>query len=267
MKTLGDQGSLGTLHPVRASAREAVVLPVYEEAETVGCVLDAVRRHFDGLVIVVDDGSADETPNLLRARDDLVVLTHAVNRGYGQSLIDGMSYAHAHGIEHVVTMDCDGQHEPSHVRPFLDALAASDVEIVSGSRYLPESPVIGTAPPRRREVNARVTSFINDVAGFGLTDAFCGLKAYRVAPIVSLALREPGYAMPMELWAKAHRAGLRVAERAIERIYHDQDRSFGADLDDHERRFAYYLRVWEAALAEAVSSAPVRPRVLAGQHS
>lgn len=226
-------------------------MPVYDEQDTVGCVLDAVRAHFDGTIIVVDDGSVDDTPDILRSRSDIVVLTHAENRGYGQSLIDGFAYARAHGVERLVTMDCDGQHEPSHVLPFLEQLRTSGVDLVSGSRYLPDSRVIGTAPPARREVNGRVTALINAATGFRLTDAFCGLKAYRVAAVSGLGLREPGYAMPMELWAKAHRARWRVVERAVERIYFDHDRSFGADLDDHERRFAYYVRVWEESLADA----------------
>jgi dolichol-phosphate mannosyltransferase len=54
--------------------------------------------------------------------------------------------------------------------------------------------------------------------------------------------------MPLELWAQAYRAGLCVVERPVERIYFDGDRSFGQDLDDPDRRFRYYLRVWEEAL-------------------
>jgi hypothetical protein len=54
--------------------------------------------------------------------------------------------------------------------------------------------------------------------------------------------------MPLELWAKAWRAGLSVAEVAVERIYCDRDRSFGASLDDPEGRYAYYLEVWNRAL-------------------
>jgi hypothetical protein len=57
--------------------------------------------------------------------------------------------------------------------------------------------------------------------------------------------------MPLELWARAWRAGLTVCEMPVERIYSDGDRSFGQDLDDPERRMAYYMDVWRRALAEA----------------
>ena len=226
--------------------KPAVVLPVYNEGATVVCVLDAVRRVFDGTVIVVDDGSSDGTAAALAARDDIEVITHPTNIGYGRALIDGFERALADGADAVVTMDCDGQHEPVHIPGFLAAL--EQCAIASGSRYLAGSEVVGTAPPSRQDVNRRVTSVINEVTGWSLTDAFCGFKAYRASALRAMRLTEPGYAMPLELWAEAHRAGLCVVELPVARIYFDGDRSFGQDLDDPEHRLGYYLRVWERAL-------------------
>lgn len=230
------------------SSGDAVVLPVYNEGGTVGCVLDAVRAVFSGAIIVVDDGSADDTPVVLAACSDIEVITHEVNLGYGRSLIDGLAAALAAGAGRVVTMDCDGQHEPAHIPEFLAALDACD--IASGSRYLPDSPVEGVAPPSRQDVNRRVTAAINAVTGWSLTDAFCGFKAYRASALEVMRLSEPGYGMPLELWAEAYRAGLCVVELPVDRIYFDGDRSFGQDLDDPERRLGYYLRVWERSLAK-----------------
>jgi len=223
---------------------------VYNEASTVNEVLDAVLREFDGAVIVVDDGSTDGTRDALKARDDIVLLEHGYNEGYGRALEDGFALARVRGVRRLVTMDCDGQHEPARVPALLETLDSSGADIVSGSRYLPDSPVVGAAPEQRREVNQRVTAEINAVTGWGITDAFCGFKAYCMASLAALRLDESGYAMPMELWARAYRAGLRVTEAPVERIYFDNDRTFGEDLDDPEKRFAYYMRVWHDALAE-----------------
>lgn len=225
---------------------DAVVLPVYNEGGTVSRVLDAVRDVYHGTVIVVDDGSSDDTPRILDSRDDITVITHRTNIGYGRSLIDGFDAALSTGAGAVVTMDCDGQHEPMHIPEFLSAL--HDCDIASGSRYLEQSPAVGVAPPSRQDVNRRVTEVINGVTGWAITDAFCGFKAYRASALRAMRLTEPGYAMPLELWAEAYRAGLCVIELPVARIYFDGDRSFGQDLDDPEHRLGYYLRVWEHAL-------------------
>lgn len=227
---------------------DVVVLPVYNEAGTVAAVLDAVRAVFDGVIIVVDDGSTDATKEILGTRRDIVSICHIENRGYGRSLLDGFTMAAAVGARRVVTMDCDGQHEPAHMPAFLRAL--QDADIVSGSRYLNGSDAIGSVPEDRRAVNEQVAALINAVTGWGITDAFCGFKAYRMEGLERLDLEVPGYAMPLELWARAWRAGLRVKELPVERIYFDGDRSFGEDLDDPEKRLAYYVRVWEQALSE-----------------
>lgn len=230
------------------SVPDVVLMPVYNEAETVGPVLDAVRRHYAGEVLVVDDGSTDETPRVLAARDDIATVRLDRNCGYGCALRIGFDVARELGARCVVTMDCDGQHEPAHIPQFIDALAANGSDIVSGSRYLPTSGSTGAAPADRREINGRITEMINEKTGWSLTDAFCGFKAYKIEALSRLDLSECGYAMPLELWAKAWRAGLSVSELAVERIYCDRDRSFGAALDDPEARFAYYLEVWNSAL-------------------
>jgi dolichol-phosphate mannosyltransferase len=223
------------------------VLPVYNEGATVNAVIEAVRCVHAGPIVVVDDGSTDDTSDVLGCHTDLDVIVHDRNMGYGRSLIDGFEAALASGADAVLTMDCDGQHEPAHIPGFFAALAQCD--IASGSRYLPGSPVVGVAPPARQEVNRRVTSVVNAATGWSITDAFCGFKAYRASALRSMHLTVPGYAMPLELWAQAHRRGLCVVELPVERIYFDGDRSFGQDLDDSQHRLEYYLRVWEQALS------------------
>ena len=80
----------------RTAVSDAVLLPVYNEAATVDSVLDAVRGYFDGEVIVVDDGSDDETPRVLAARDDITVVHLDRNCGYGCALQDRVPHRARH---------------------------------------------------------------------------------------------------------------------------------------------------------------------------
>jgi dolichol-phosphate mannosyltransferase len=212
-------------------------------------VLDAVREYFSGEIIVVDDGSTDDTPRVLAERSDVAVVHLDRNCGYGCALKIGFRVAHDIGITRLITMDCDGQHEPAHIPQFFAALQEGG-DIISGSRYLSENGSGDPAPPDRRAINERITAEINRVTGWSLTDAFCGFKAYRLPALDCIRLDESGYAMPLELWAKAWACGLSVREIPVERIYCLHDRSFGEALDDPEARYAYYLDVWSAALKE-----------------
>jgi len=179
-------------------------------------------------------------------------IRHPENRGYGQSLIDAFAFADRHGYDWVITLDCDEQHEPGQIPAFVRAARVGDADIISGSRYLepvrPDDP-LAQPPEDRRRINARITRLINEVLGLSITDAFCGFKAYRLAALRRLELTVPGYAMPLQLWVQAARAGLRIREIPVRLIYYDRDRHFGGLLDDPDVRMQYYLDVFISELA------------------
>jgi dolichol-phosphate mannosyltransferase len=123
--------------------------------------------------------------------------------------------------------------------------------VVSGSRYLggPETGPDGRPPAERREINRIITGRLNERLGLALTDAFCGFKAFRVEALRRLDLNEPGYAFPLQFWVQAAAHGLRIVETPVRLIYNDPNRSFGAHLDDADRRLRHYLEVFERELA------------------
>ncbi|MCO6045094.1 glycosyltransferase family 2 protein [Aeoliella sp. ICT_H6.2] len=227
--------------------RYLTALPVYNEASHVTDVLDEVVLYADD-VLVVNDGSTDGTRELLDARGDVRVVHHDQNRGYGAALITAFDYAVAHGYDVLVTIDCDGQHEPQRIRHLAKACAA-EVDIVSGSRYLEmEQKSSEAAPVDRRLINQTITHELNECLGLSLTDAFCGFKAYRVRALEQLDLTETGYAMPLEVWVQAAYKGLRITEIAVPLIYLDEERSFGGALDDAKKRLAHYREVIHRAI-------------------
>lgn len=229
-----------------------MVIPIYDEERSVAKVLCEVRHYAAGAdVLCVDDGSEDRTCSILSAEPGIMLLEHAANEGYGRSLIDGFAFAQSQGYGRVVTIDCDEQHEPALIGRFLVALDELGVDVVSASRYLELSPADDDPPNDRKAINETVTDRINEITGWQLTDAFCGFKAYRVHALSQLTLDEGGYAMPLQFWIRAWRAGLTVAELAIPRIYNDSDRSFGADLDYPAKRLEYYQSVIDTEMARA----------------
>jgi len=226
---------------------------VYNEARSVDRVLTEVRRQAEQEpmdILVIDDGSTDETP-LLLAKHPVEVIRHAHNRGYGRSMQDMLRWADFDGFDWLITMDCDEQHEPASIPTFVSAIRESmsgivPADVISGSRYLPQSPQDDLPPADRRSINATITAEINQriasLLGGPITDSFCGFKAYRIGATRQLQLDIDGYDFPMQFWVQVAAHRLRVREIPIRLIYNDPSRSFGGPLNDPRTRLAAYRR-------------------------
>lgn len=227
-----------------------VTLPVYNEKTHINQVLDEVR-HFAQTIVVVDDGSTDGSTEVLQERSDIILLRHEKNRGYGAALNTAFQFAIQHGYEGVVTIDCDGQHQPQLIPLMVEKLFSEPfepIDIVSGSRYLSDSSEDVAAPEDRRKINHSITMQLNEILGFDLTDSFCGFKAYRTSALKKLRLTIDGYAMPLQLWIQAACAGMKIVEVPVPRIYLEEKRSFGGSLDDSAMRMQHYQEVIRAEL-------------------
>lgn len=225
--------------------RILTALPVYNEEAHVAEVLTEVLQHVSD-VLVVDDGSSDRTAEILQQQFPSVhVERHPQNRGYGAALQTAFQFALQHGYDVLVTMDCDGQHQPR----FLHEIAAQvndperPVDMVSGSRYLKAFGDNSVPPAERRAINARITACLNERLGLSITDAFCGFKAYRVSALADLDITDNGYAMPLQLWVQAVDLGWRISEFPVPLVYLDEKRSFGGALDDASIRMNHYRSV------------------------
>jgi dolichol-phosphate mannosyltransferase len=230
------------------SPRVLTALPVFNEVKHATPVLDEVARYATH-ILVVDDGSTDGTSELLAARADINLVRHEKNQGYGAALITAFNYAVDNQYDVLVTIDCDGQHQPQRIGQLVAACAHAD--IVSGSRYLRNKEHVHLAPAERRQINTQITRELNECLGLSLTDAFCGFKAYRVPALAQLTITESGYGMPLEVWVQAVNHRLRIVELPVPLIYLEEERSFGGSLDDGRKRLEYYHRVLDRAMDAA----------------
>lgn len=228
--------------------RVLTAIPVYNEQAHLEPVLAEVLR-YAGDVLVVDDGSTDRTPELLRNFPTVQVIRHPVNRGYGAGLRSAFERTLEGEYDGLVTLDCDGQHEPSLIPSVAARLA--DADIVSGSRYLQVFDPAQVPPEERRRINVEVTRWLNECLGLNLTDAFCGFKAYRAPALAKFDITDDGYAMPLQVWVQAVEHGLSIVEVPVPLIYLDEERAFGGALDNAQFRLNHYRAVFQAAMQRA----------------
>jgi glycosyltransferase involved in cell wall biosynthesis len=143
-------------------------------------------------VVVVDDGSSDDTAVQARA-GGATALTHMVNRGQGAALQTGISYALRRGAQYVVTFDADGQHDVADVPAMIDPIARGEVEICLGSRFLDGH---SNVPRMRRIVLGMAVLFTRITSRIKLTDAHNGLRAFsrKAASMLDLKLDRMAHA-------------------------------------------------------------------------
>jgi glycosyltransferase involved in cell wall biosynthesis len=146
-----------------AGPRVAVVIPAFNEVQTIGRVVACTSLL--ARTIVVDDGSSDGTGDAARAGGALVV-THAANRGYDAALASGFAVAVKEDVDSVVTMDADGQHDPEALPLFIRAIEAG-ADVVIGVRD-------------RRQRWAETAFAVVTRVLWGIEDPLCGMKGYRV---------------------------------------------------------------------------------------
>jgi hypothetical protein len=199
-----------TGHPEAFAGGIAVVIPAYNEAENIHHVLAALPDRVCDLAlhaIVIDDGSADRTTEAARAAGAAAVRL-PMNRGQGAALRTGYRLALVTGAEVVVSMDADGQHQPSELSRLVSPIANGEVDVVNGSR------VLGEADPNHaaRELGVKLFAQLLSLLTWSkVTDPACGYRAVRTKALRGLEFRQDQF-HNSEFIVEASKKGLRSME-------------------------------------------------------
>jgi len=238
----------------RGSSDTLVIIPAYNEREALPGTLRELRAEVPDLdVLVVDDGSADETAALARAEG-----VHAVrlpfNLGVGGAVRTGLHYARDEGYRRAVVFDADGQHSPSAIRTLLVGLDEG-ADLVVGSRFMEGADPYETGRSRRRAMHL-LQGIVRKLTGQPFTDTTSGFRAFD-RPVIELLARD----YPAEYLADTVEVLLMVAYegfRIVEVPASMRARTLGQPSNRNVKLIVNYLRL----LVGILSSASRRARVL-----
>lgn len=197
-----------------------VCIPAFNEETRIGPVVRRARK-FAEEVLVCDDGSSDHT-SLEATSNGGVVIRQTKNRGKGASLRLLLQEAMQMTPDVIVTLDGDGQHDPSDIPKLLSPILNGSAEIVIGSRFGPGNVV----PFHRRVGNSILTKLTNVVARTKVRDTQSGFRAYSSKVMSSISITNDGMGVDSEILIKAVRAGYRVVEKEVSVRYEGETSTF-----------------------------------------
>jgi len=157
-----------------------VTIPAFNEAATVGQVIEAIPRSIEGVgrvdVVVVNDGSTDNTAKAAAAAGAKVV-SFTSNRGLGAAFGQGLRTALGLGADVIVNIDADGQFNPEDIPKLIGPIIEGKADMVTASRFA-DPALVPKMPWIKKWGNRRVANIVNNLAGQQLRDVSCGFRAY-----------------------------------------------------------------------------------------
>lgn len=203
------------------SSQALVVMPTYNEAENIPCILPEVLKQgtqFD--ILVVDDNSPDGTANLVKELqkqhpDRIFLLERPTKEGLGRAYIAGFKYALERDYEYILEMDSDFSHDPRVLPKFLEAI--QDADLVLGSRYITGVNVINW-PLKRLLLSYGASYYTRFITGMPVKDPTGGFKCFRRKVLEAIDLdhiHSGGYSFQIEMSFRTWKKGFRIKEIPI----------------------------------------------------
>lgn len=215
-----------------------VIIPTYNEAKEIGGLVEEIRQQ--GLdVVVIDDGSSDNTAEIAR-NHGAIVLRNEVNKGKGASLNSGFDYVLNHDYDAVITMDGDGQHLPQDIPFFLRLAEYSDNGILIGNRMQRTKAM----PPVRFLTNKTMSWFLSYLAKQNIPDTQCGFRLIKKEVLKNLVLVTSKYDTESEILIKGSRLGFKIESVPIKTIYNNEKSKINPFVDTFRFFRLVFRELW-----------------------
>lgn len=203
-----------------------IVIPAYNEEKHIRSLIVSCQLLGYNDIVVVDDGSADDTVQRAKTAGAAVV-SHAINRGVGAATQTGLEAARLLGADIAVTIDADGQHQAKDIKIVIDALIAHKNDIVIGSRFMTGE---NNIPWMRKLFNSAANVITFFLVGVYLSDTQSGLKAFSKRALELIRITANGYEFSSEIIREAKYFRLQIAEVPVSVVYTPYSLSKGQNL-------------------------------------
>jgi glycosyltransferase involved in cell wall biosynthesis len=187
-----------------------VCIPAYNESRKIGEIVNRARAYASE-VIVCDDGSKDDTA-VEAQMAGATVIRHKINKGYGSAIKTLFRVARENNADVMVTLDADGQHDPSQIPKIVEPILNEGFDIVIGSRFINSQD--REKVPSYRSFGIKTLTLLTRIASSyrNITDAQSGFRAYSKAALSRIQLHEDGMAISSEILLRASKQNLSIKE-------------------------------------------------------
>jgi len=192
-------------------------IPCYNEEKFISEVVHRVKKYVD-MVIVVDDGSHDNTSLVAKAAGALVI-THKTNRGAGAATKSCFELAKAKRTDILITMDGDKQHTPEEIERFIAPIRRGEADLVIGSRFLGDN----SEMPRYRKFGIQAITWLFNIGSkIKVSDGQSCYRAHSARLLDAINITENGFGFSVQVLIQARRHKLIIKEVPISCIYHSE---------------------------------------------
>ncbi|PIN80533.1 hypothetical protein COV16_00755 [Candidatus Woesearchaeota archaeon CG10_big_fil_rev_8_21_14_0_10_34_8] len=194
-----------------------VVIAAYNEEKKISKVIDSLKKHNYKNIVVIDDGSKDNTKKSAK-NSGAIVLQHVVNRGQGAALKTGIEYALQNGADYIITFDADGQHQSEEISKLIEPIKKGECEAALGSRFLNNKSNVSW----HRKVMLKGGAFIIWLFyGIKLTDSHNGFRAFTREAASKLDLKSDRMEHASEILGQIAKHNIKYKEIPVTITYTD----------------------------------------------